>query len=105
MSYVDGFVLAVPNASKQAFVDHAREMDPVFMANGALRIVEAWADDVPRGTTTDFYMAVKATDEESVVFSWIEWPDKATRDAAMAKIMADPQFSPERRRCPSTASA
>ncbi|MBR0656261.1 DUF1428 domain-containing protein [Plastoroseomonas arctica] len=92
MRYVDGFVIAVPTANRQAFIDHATKADAVFLEYGALRVTECWGDDVPRGTTTDFYMAVKAEADESVVFSWIEWPDKATRDAAMPKVMADPRL-------------
>ena len=60
---------------------------------GALRVVECWGDDVPQGTSTDFYMAVKAEPDEAFLFSWIEWPDKETRDAGMAKMtemMTDP---------------
>jgi prepilin-type processing-associated H-X9-DG protein len=95
VSYVDGFVIAVRTASKQAFVDHARKLDPVFIEHGALRVLECWGDDVPEGKLTDFRRAVQATAEETVVFSWIEWPDKATRDAGMAKVMADPRMSPE----------
>ena len=89
MSYIDGFVIAVPKANKQKFIDHANMGDSVFMDFGALRIVECWGDDVPDGKTTDFRMAVKATEDEDVIFSWIEWPDKQTRDAAYAKIMSD----------------
>lgn len=87
MSYIDGFVIAVPTANKQKFTDHAAYSDDMFIEMGALRVVECWGDDLPDGKTTDFRMAVKAEPEESVVFSWIEWPDKATRDAAMAKLM------------------
>jgi uncharacterized protein YbaA (DUF1428 family) len=87
MSYIDGFIIPVPKANRQAFIDHAQMADGMFIEMGALRVIECWADDVPDGTTTDFRMAVKATTDEDVVFSWIEWPDKATRDAAMAKMM------------------
>jgi uncharacterized protein YbaA (DUF1428 family) len=87
MSYIDGFVIAVPKANKQKFIDHANMADGMFLEMGATRILECWGDDVPAGTTTDFRMAVKATEDEDVIFSWIEWPDKATRDAAMAKMM------------------
>ena len=88
MAYVDGFVLAVPNANKQKFIDHAATADPMFAEMGATRIFECWGDDVPDGKVTDFKGAVQAQDDESVVFSWIEWPDKVTRDAAMAKLSA-----------------
>ncbi len=94
MSYIDGFVTAVPTAGKQAFIDHARKFDPVFMEYGAIRVVDAWGDDVPAGKVTDFQRAVLATADETVVFSWIEWPDKATRDAGMAKMMEDPRMDP-----------
>jgi uncharacterized protein YbaA (DUF1428 family) len=95
MTYVDGFVAAVPTANKQQFVDHATETNPVFLEFGASRIVESWGDDVPDGKLTDFRRAVQATSDETVVFSWIEWPDKATRDEAMEKLMSDPRMQPE----------
>ncbi len=95
MSYIDGFVIAVPTANKQKFIDHARSVDSIFTDFGATRVVECWADDVPEGKVTDFGKAVQATEDESVVFSWIEWPDKATRDAAMEKMMSE-DFKDER---------
>ncbi|MGH8116899.1 MAG: DUF1428 domain-containing protein [Rhodanobacteraceae bacterium] len=95
MPYIDGFVIAVPNANKSAFIEMARKSDPVFMEYGATRVFECWGEDVPVGKVTDFRRAVQASDDETVVFSWIEWPDKATRDAAMAKVMRDPRMGPE----------
>ena len=95
MTYVDGFVAAVPTANKQKFIDHAQEGDSVFVEMGATRVLECWGDDVPAGSVTDFRRAVKAGDDETVVFSWIEWPDKATRDKAMSKVMDDPRLQPE----------
>ena len=95
MSYIDGFVIAVPTANKQKFLDHATEGDSLFIEFGALRVLECWGDDVPHGQVTDFYRAVGAKEDETVVFSWIEWPDKATRDAGMKKMFEDPRMSPE----------
>jgi len=94
MSYIDGFVIAIPTAGKQAFIDHARHFDAMFIELGAVRVVEAWGDDVPDGKVTDFRRAVQATAEETVAFSWVEWPDKATRDAGMKRMMEDPRMDP-----------
>lgn len=94
MAYIDGFVIAVPTANKQKFLEHARQLDPIFIELGALRVIEGWGDDVPDGKQTDFRRAVQATAEETVVFSWVEWPDKATRDAGMKKMMDDPRMDP-----------
>ncbi len=95
MSYIDGFIIAVPTANKQKFIEHANRSDNIFTEFGADKVIECWADDVPDGKETDFRKAVKAKDDESVVFSWIEWPDKETRDAAMTKMMSD-DFCDER---------
>ena len=104
MSYFDGFVIAVPTANKDKFIAHANQGDAVFKEQGARRIVEAWGDDVPKGKVTDFQGAVQAKDDETVVFSWIEWPDKATRDAAMAKMddlmKSDPRWDQEKNPMP-----
>ena len=108
MSYIDGFVIAVPTANKQKFIEHAKQGDSVFIDLGAMRVVECWGDDIPDGKVTDFRKAVQAESDETVVFSWIEWPDKKTRDAAFAKMtdwmsnpeQADPRMNPEKNPMP-----
>ena len=95
MSYIDGFVIAAPTADKAKVIDHAERMDKIFLEMGALRVVECWGDDVPKGEVTDFHRAVQAKDDETVLFSWIEWPDKAARDAAMGKMRSDERMMAE----------
>ena len=89
MSYVDGFVAAVPTANKDIYRTHAKEAAGIFKAHGALSFVECWGDDVPEGEVTSFPMAVKRKEDETVCFSWVVWPSKAVRDEAMPKIMAE----------------
>ena len=89
MTYVEGFVVAVPTANKEAYRQHAADAAPLFREFGAARMVECWGDDVPDGKVTDYRRAVHAEADENVVFSWIEWPDKETRVAGWDKIMAD----------------
>jgi uncharacterized protein YbaA (DUF1428 family) len=93
--YTDGFVVPVPEGKRDAYRELAAKMAKVFRQHGATRVVEAIADDVKHGEVTDFYRAVKAEDGETVVFSFIEWPDKKARDDAWAKIMADESLKPE----------
>lgn len=95
MTYVDGFVLAVRTADKETYRQFAADSVPMFKEHGALSVIECWGDDVPNGEITSFPMAVKKKDDETVVFSWMIWPDKATRDAGWAKLMEDPRMSPE----------
>lgn len=95
MSYVDGCVIAVPTAQREAFRLHAEAAAVVFKEHGALSVVECWGDDVPEGKLTSFPMAVKLKEDETVVFSWIIWPSRQARDAGMQKAMEDPRLKPE----------
>lgn len=91
MTYVDGFLIAVPTENKEAYRKNAAAASPIFLRHGALRVVECWGDDVPHGKVTDFYMSVQCKEDETVAFSWIEWPDKATRDSGMEKVFEEMQ--------------
>lgn len=92
MSYIDGFIVPVPRDKKEAYRQAAAKCWPLFKEYGATRQVECWADDVKDGTSTDFNRSVKVEPNETVVFSWIEYPSKAVRDAANEKIKDDPRM-------------
>jgi uncharacterized protein YbaA (DUF1428 family) len=92
MTYVEGFVVAVPTANKEAYRKHAADAAPLFKEFGATRMVECWGDDVPDGKLNDFKGAVQAKPDETVVFSWFEYPDRAARDAATEKMLSDPRM-------------
>ncbi|MEZ5935381.1 MAG: DUF1428 domain-containing protein [Alphaproteobacteria bacterium] len=100
MSYVDGFVAAVPSANREKFRTHAEEAAAVFKEHGAMKIVECWGDDVADGEVTSFPMAVKKKEDETVVFSWILWPSKDVREKAWKAIMEDPRMQPDRNPMP-----
>ena len=100
MPYVDGFVLAVPKANIEAYKEMARTGSEVWMELGALSYVECLGDDVPVGELTSFPRAVQAKDDEIVVFSWIVYTDRKSRDDIMAKVMADPRMKPYQENMP-----
>jgi uncharacterized protein YbaA (DUF1428 family) len=90
MGYIEGFVVAVPAANKEAYRQHAEGVLKYLKEVGVTRMVETWGDEVPDGKVTDFKGAVQAKPDEVVLFSWFEYPSKAVRDAATAKMMNDP---------------
>jgi uncharacterized protein YbaA (DUF1428 family) len=92
MSYVDGFVLAVPKQNIETYKAMARMAGEVWKAHGALAYVECVGDDVPRGELTSFPRAVQAKDDEIVIFAWIVYESREQRDAINAKVMADPRL-------------
>lgn len=94
MTYVSGFVVPVPNDRKEDYRNMAEQAAEMFRDYGALEMMEAWGEDVRDGEQTDFRRAVQAKAGETVVFSWIVWPDRATADAAEKKMMADDRMSP-----------
>ena len=100
MTYVDGFVAAVPTANRTTFREHAKAAAVVFKEFGTLAVVECWGDDVPNGEETSFLMAVNCRSDETFCFSWILWPSKEVRNEAMPKIMADPRLDPATRPMP-----
>ena len=95
MSYVDGFLLAVPKANIERYKKMAQLGNEVWMEHGALGYVEALADDVPYGEVTSFPRAVQAKDDETVIFAWILYPSRAVRDEINKKVMADPRMNGE----------
>lgn len=91
MTYVEGFILPVPKDKKDEYRRHAAEAHEVFRDFGLRRQMEAWGDDVPDGTATDFRKAVQAEEGEDIVFAWFEHADRAARDAFNAQMMSDPR--------------
>jgi uncharacterized protein YbaA (DUF1428 family) len=92
MNYVDGYVIAVPEANKESYRQLAETAATIFKDHGALSVVECWGDDVPEGKLTSFSMAVQRKPDENIVFSWITWPSKEVRNVGMANAMQDPRM-------------
>ncbi len=95
MTYVDGFVAAVPTENRELYRKMAEEAAAIFKEHGALKVVECWGTDVPKGQLTDFHHAVEAKDGETIIFSWIVWPSKEARDEGNEKVMHDERMKME----------
>lgn len=95
MAYVDGFVMAVPKDGLDDYEAMARRCGEVWKEYGALAYVECAADDVPYGELTSFPRAVQAKESETIVFAWILYDSRESRDAINAKVFADPRMKPD----------
>jgi len=93
MAYINGMVCAVPTADKAIYAKFAADMATVFRDCGASEVVDTWGVEVPEGKITDYYRAVQARPDETIVFSWVTWPDKAAHDAGWEKAMKDPRMA------------
>jgi uncharacterized protein YbaA (DUF1428 family) len=106
MSYIDCFLAPVPRANRLQYEELAQLSWQVLQDHGALRVVESWLDETGPDASTyhgldarqpaehygTFYAAAGVKDDETVVMSWVEWPDKRRRDEGMAKVTADPRM-------------
>lgn len=111
MSYIDCYLTPVPRENREAYEELARISAKIVKEHGALRVVDCWLDESGPDASTyhgtsaradadvyaGFAAAAGAGDSETVAFSWTEWPDKATRDAGMEKVTADPRMQFEDR--------
>ncbi len=100
MSYVDGFIIAVPKDKLEAYKALAQKGGSIWKEYGALSYVETVGEDVPYGELTSFPRAVQATEDEVVVFSWITYESRQSRDEIVAKVMADPRLEGEMQNMP-----
>jgi len=98
--YYDGFIVPVPNAKREAYREMAAKAAKVFLEYGATRDVEAWGVDTPKGEVTSFPRSVEAKDDETVVFSFLEWPDEQTRNEGWKKVMEDERMKPDKDNMP-----
>jgi uncharacterized protein YbaA (DUF1428 family) len=93
MSYVDYFVMPVPEENLEVYKKQAKLGCKVWMEHGALQYVESLADDVPEGKTTDFFRSVKRKEGETVVVGFAVYRNRKHRDDVMKKVMADKRIA------------
>ena len=95
MTYVDGFLVAVPKNRVEEYRKVAEQAADLWLEHGALSVMECAGDDIPYGEVTSFPRAVQATDDETVFFSWITYESREKRDEVNKKVMADQRMQGE----------
>jgi uncharacterized protein YbaA (DUF1428 family) len=92
MSYVDGFLLPVPEKNLDAYRRISQKAGKIWREHGALEYRECVGDDLAVKKVVPFARAIRAKRGETVVFSWIVFKSRAHRDRVNAKVMKDPRM-------------
>lgn len=92
-SYVDVFVVPVPNRNIDAYRKNAELFGKVWREHGALSFIEVEADDAPPGKVTSFPQSVDLKPEETVFVGIATYASRAHRDEVNAKAMKDSRMA------------
>lgn len=92
-TYLDGFLLPVPTAKLEEYGQLAQQAAAIWLEHGALHYMEAAADDLSTDFCRSFVATADAKEDETVIFAFAIFADKAARDAANARIMADERLT------------
>ncbi|NJR52549.1 MAG: DUF1428 domain-containing protein [Leptolyngbyaceae cyanobacterium CSU_1_3] len=101
MTYIDCYLAPVLCENRTTYEDLAKISAQIVKEHGALRVIECWLDESGSDASSyhgnearleaeeygSFVRAASAGTDDTVVMSFIEWSDKATRDAGMEKAM------------------
>src|SRR5688572_4121497 len=92
MSYVDGYLIALPRKNVARYRRLAALASRVWRDHGALDYRECAGDDLATECGVTFPRLTRAKRGETVVFAWIVFKNRKHRDQVNAKVMKDQRF-------------
>jgi uncharacterized protein YbaA (DUF1428 family) len=98
--YVDGFVIPVKRKELPAYLKMARLGARIWKDHGALEVFECAGDDLDTKFGVSFPKRMATRPGETVIFSWILFKSRASRDRVNAKVMKDPRMSTPPKKMP-----
>ena len=91
--YIDGFLLPVPQIHLNEYKSVAEEVAKIWKEYGALAYFEYVGEDLELEGTRSFIEAVDVKEDEVIVFGWVLFPSKETRDSANKQVPKDPRMA------------
>lgn len=92
-NYIDGFTLPIPRNRLDDYRDVAHKVAEIWKEHGALAYFEYVGDDMNLEGTRSFAEVVDAKEDEAVVFGWVVFESRETRDLANARVPVDPRMT------------
>lgn len=93
INYIDGFVLPVPRIHLNEYKRVAEKVAEIWKEYGALAYFEYVGEDLNLEGTRSFIEMVNAKESEAVIFGWVIFPSKETRDLANKQVPTDPRMT------------
>ncbi len=91
--YVDGFVFPIPSDRIDEYKRLAEGVGEIWKEHGALDYREFVGDDLRHEGIRSFSDVVEAKEGEAIVFGWVVFESRETRDAAGMKVATDPRVA------------
>ncbi len=90
--YVDGFLIPIAKDRVNEYREMAQKAGEIWKELGALEYYECVGDDLDIEEMVSFKKAADASEDETVIFSWIVFESREQRDRVNAAVMNDPRI-------------
>lgn len=91
-NYIDGFVFPVSRDRVNVYKEFAEAVAKIYKEHGALDYLEFVGDDLNREGTWAFPDMMSAAENETIVFGWIVYRSRESRDLVNRKVETDPRM-------------
>ncbi len=91
--YIDGFVFPISRDRLDEYKRVAKAVAEIYREHGAIDYREFVGDDLNREGTRQFPELINTTDGETVVFGWIIFESRESRDIVNGRVEADPRMA------------
>jgi uncharacterized protein YbaA (DUF1428 family) len=91
--YIDGFAFPISRARLDEYKRVAEVVAEIYKEHGALDYLEFVGDDLNREGTHSFSDALSSAEGEVIVFGWVVFESRESRDVVNGKVEADPRMA------------
>lgn len=92
-NYIDGFVHPVPRKHLNQYLEVVEEVAKIWKEYGALAYFEYVGEDLHLEGIRSFPEFLNAKEDEAILFGWVVFESKESRDLANKKVPADPRMA------------
>lgn len=92
-NYIDGFTFPISRIHLEEYKLVAETIAEIWKEHGALAYFEYVGDDLSLEGTLSFPESLNAKADEAIVFGWVVFESRASRDLANELVASDPRMT------------